>query len=236
MILYSNSDSCGILSTTKNRYPEFLGAELSAKVFNNGKSGSCNRRIFRNTVRDLISIKESHPEEKILAVICLGSLLRNEWWDEKYIPSYEETDGHFQSFQLHMSPNNTKKQIYKFSQEWYKLYNDEAEQTNMLLDLVLLTTWFKSNNIEYIIFASNNITYKKIDYNDIFIKNFSKLIFQDPNILNINDFSFTKFCLDKNYIPYDFDLYQNYGHHGEEAHKEFADFLLNFYKTNIEKL
>jgi hypothetical protein len=236
MILYCNSDSYGVMSTTKNRYSDFLGEALGASItINNGKSGSCNRRIVRTTLRDLTDIKDTNPLEEILAVICLGSLIRTEWWDEDYKPKPNETDGHFQSLQIHKLNNNKNKPSSNYLKEWFKLFNDEAEQTNLLVDLVLLTTWFKSNDINYIIFAGSNVTYKKNDYSDIFIESFSKKIFNDPHILNINTFSFVQYCLERKHVPFDYDQYQNNGHHGEKAHKDFAEFLLNFYNTTIKK-
>jgi hypothetical protein len=236
MILYCNSDSYGVMSTTTNRYSEFLGKDLSAsKIINAGKNGSCNRRIIRTTLRDLIHIKETNPTDNILAVICLGSLIRTEWWDVNYKPANSEFDGHFQSLQIHSNTNNKNKIFTAYLEEWFRLFNDEAEQTNLLTDLVMLTSWLTANDINYIIFAGNSVTYKKIDYADVFIKAVSKKIFNDACILNINNFSFVKYCLDHEHIPFDYKLYGNHGHHGEEAHKDFAKFLLNFYNTKIKK-
>ena len=230
MILYCNSDSYGVMSTTKNRYGEFLADKLNARLINNGISGSCNKRIVRNSLRDLIQLK-NQTTEKILAVICLGALNRSEWWDLDYVPSDNDTDGHFRSFTIRgVKPTQVH---YKHSQEWFKIYNDEAEQTNLFVDLVMLTNWLKSSDIDYIIFAGNTITYQKIAYDDIFIKSFSDIILADQYILNINNFSFATFCIEKGHVPFDYNLYNIHGHHGELAHKEFADFLLEFYNTHI---
>jgi len=157
MIVYSNSDSYGVESTTNNRYSEFLAKTLNAAVINSGKSGSCNQRIFRTSIRDLIKLRASEPNKEILALICLGAMYRTEWWDPNYIPKHNETDGHFSSLQIHSLKNNAT----NFAKEWFKLFDDEAEQTNLLMNLVLFTTWLKNNNIKYIIFAGNNVTYKK---------------------------------------------------------------------------
>jgi len=229
MILYCNSDSYGVMSTTKNRYSEYLGKLLNAKVINNGKGGSCNQRIIRNTVRDLTNIKKTTPDEKILSIICLGSMIRNEWWNPNYKPSDEEMDGHFQSFQIHSMTHNSRSGYYKYAKEWYRVYDDEAEQTNLLMSLTILIGWLESQNIDYLFFAGNNITYKKIDYNSSFIKTFAEKIFSNTRILNLNDFSFTRYCLEKNHQPYDFDQWGIHGHHGEDAHREFAEFLFLYY-------
>jgi len=230
MIVYSNSDSYGVLSTTNNRYSDFLAQDLNAKVINAGKSGSCNQRIFRTSIRDLIKLRASDPDEEILAVICLGSLSRLEWWDPTYRPKENETDGHFQSLQISSVENNAP----PYGKEWFKIFDEEAEQTNLLMNLILFTTWLKNNNIKYIIFVGNNITYKKIAYDDVFIKDFSDQVFNDPAILNINDISFTKYCLNLGHVPYDYNLYQENGHHGESAHRDFSKFLLQLYNRMVK--
>ena len=89
--------SYGVMSTGL-RYSEFLAQALDAKSINGGKAGSCNQRIFRTTVRDLLKLRQQ-TDEPILCVLCLGSLIRGEWWNEAKQPLPNETDGHFESFQ-----------------------------------------------------------------------------------------------------------------------------------------
>ena len=226
MIVYSNSDSYGVMSTGL-RYSEFLAQSLDAKCINSGKGGSCNQRIFRTTVRDLLKLRQQ-TDEPILCVLCLGSMIRGEWWNESKKLMPNESDGHFESFQIH-SANTKDHPICDYMTQWYKLYNDEAAQTDLMLQLTLMTSWFTNNNIEYIVFAGNNITYKKMDYDDIFVKDFATPIFADQNILNLNNFSFVKFCLAQGHIPFDYDKWKEHGHHGESAHRDFANFLLKYY-------
>ena len=231
MLLYCNSDSYGVLSTTKNRYSEYLGDLLNADtVVNNGLSGSCNDRIIRTTVRDILDIRKNN-RNSILAVVCLGSMIRNEWWNlDKTLP-IGFNDGHFESFQIHGVENNQRLPCYRYAQEWYRHYSDEAEQTNLFKELVMLTSFFKQQNVNYIMFAGNNATYKLIDYQDVFIKSFSDYIHTDPGILNLNDFSFTHYCLQHKHVPFDQDQWGIHGHHGEAAHRHFAEFLFTQYNT-----
>lgn len=226
MIVYSNSDSYGVMSTGL-RYSEFLAQSLDATCINGGKEGSCNQRIFRTTVRDLMKLKQQ-TNKPILCLLCLGSLIRGEWWNEskKLMPT--ETDGHFQSFQIHTADNHDHP-IRDYMAQWYRLYNDEAVQTELMLQLNLLTSWLTNNNIQYMVFTGNNITYKKMDYNDVFVKDFATPIFADQNIFNLNNFSFVKYCLEHGHMPFDYNRYKENGHHGESAHKDFANFLLEYY-------
>jgi hypothetical protein len=234
MILYCNSDSYGVLSTTSNRYSEFLGEKLQCQqVINNGLPGACNQRILRTTLRDLIDLRLKNTQTPILAVICLGSLIRNEWWNLQK-PAVGN-DGHFETFQIFGATAGANQAYTSYAKEWYRLYDDEAEQTNLFVQLVLLTGWFQHNQIQYIMFAGNSLTYKKMAYDDIFIKEFSNQIFSDPAILNINNFSFVQHCLSKGYHPFDYNLWKENGHHGESAHKDFADFLHDFYIDLYQK-
>jgi hypothetical protein len=93
----------------------------------------------------------------------------------------------------------------------------------------MLTSFFRQHRVKYIIFAGNNITYKPIDYQDVFIKSFTDVIYSDPGILDLNDFSFTQFCLGQGHTPFDQAQYGTHGHHGDMAHQDFAKFLFNHY-------
>jgi hypothetical protein len=234
-ILYCNSDSYGVLTDTPdgNRYSDYLGQMIKAEqVINNGLPGSCNQRIIRTTVRDLLQIKSQNANGSILAVICLGSLYRNEWWDPDFKPPFWCQDGHFQSFQVAGFSTRIEKhkEHYQYAKEWYRVFNDEAEQTSLLMWLNLLTAWLQTNGINYIIFAGNTVTYKKIDYNSIFVKDFAATVAADVRILPFHDFSFASYCVQQGFKPYDFDQYQNNGHHGDLAHKKFAEYLFSHYK------
>lgn len=229
MLLYCNSDSYGVMSTTKNRYSEYLGSLLQADtIINNGLIGSCNSRILRTTVRDILDIRK-HNNNQILAVICLGSMIRNEWWNIDKILPEGFSDGHFESFQIHGIALNEQLPYYQFAQEWYRHYDDEAEQTNFFKELVMLSSFFKQQKVDYIIFAGNNSTYKTLDYQCPFIESFASYIAADPNILDLNNFSFTQYCLNQQHIPFDKEQWGVHGHHGELAHQEFAKFLFNHY-------
>jgi len=229
MILYCNSDSYGVLSTTKNRYSEYLGELLKTDtVINNGRPGTCNSRIIRTTVRDILDIRKNN-NDSILAVICLGSMIRNEWWNPDKILPEGFNDGHFESFQIHGAGLNRQMPFYRYAQEWYRHYDDEAEQTNLFKELVMLTSFFKQQNVDYLMFAGNNLTYKPMDYQDVFIKSFADYVRSDLNILDLNNFSFTNYCLGQQHVPFDQDQWGINGHHGEAAHKDFAKFLFDYY-------
>ena len=221
-MIYANSDSYGVLSTTGIRYPEVVGQLLDMPVNNQGQSGSCNRRILRTSTRDLLQLDNVY-----LAVICLAPLTRGEWWNPRKVPT--NNDGHFESFQI-SNLDLKHSPCADYANHWYRLYNDEAEETNLFSELILFTGWLKSRGVKYLIFSGNNATIKKIDPEDVFLRDFYHTLKDDPGVLDLYDFSFTKFCLSKGHRPFDYDSYGEYGHHGETAHRDFARYLLEEYE------
>jgi hypothetical protein len=155
-------------------------------------------------------------------------MIRNEWWNvDKKLPAGFK-DGHFETFQIH-GVNNQQLPFYQYAMEWYRHYDDEAEKTNLIMQLIILTSFFKQQKVNYIMFAGNNLTYKPLDYQSPFIKTFAEQIQDDPDILDLNNFSFTQYCLQHQHIPFDKDQWGINGHHGDLAHQDFAKFLFNHY-------
>ena len=226
MIVYANSDSYGISSTGKT-YVDFIGEQISAtKIINAGLGGSCNQRILRTSVRDLLELKK-HNEE-VLVLIGLGDQARSELWSV-----YEQgNDGHFSSFQ----PNSTN--LYTNTQKdyvrnWYMLADDEATITNLYFMLTMFTTFLSSMGFRYLIWAGP-MTYKPVDFSAPFIKSFGNTIHNNPNILDFYDFSFSKYCsIIKKHIPFDEKQFGIYGHHTEAAHKDFAEYIVRTYLNEI---
>jgi hypothetical protein len=75
---------------------------------------------------------------------------------------------------------------------------------------------------------------KSSDFDAAFIKNFYVEVKADSKILDMFNFSFSKYCsIIKGYTPYDSNLYGIHGHHCEQAHKDFAEYLLENYLNDI---
>lgn len=229
VIVYSNSDSYGVVSDGQV-YAEFIAEQLNATLINQGKSGSCNDRILRTTTRDILALKNQiENKEKILVLISLASIWRSETWvDSAPVAS---TDGHFVSFQigsLDDKHNNFSLQIKNFAKEWFLQTNYEAIVTDLYFKLTLMISFLQSNNIDYLIWSGPKHIFKPIDLQAPFIKDFSQNL-SSKNLLSLFDFNFCDWCLKRNFIPIDQDQYGIYGHHGESAHRAFAEFLLENY-------
>lgn len=237
-MIYANGDSFSFVSDGKT-FCDFLGEIMGSHSQNASLPGSCNNRIIRTTVRDLSRIQD--PD--IYAVINLSFILRTEVWDVDVVGNNRfVNDGEFVSIQ----PANSKTWFFErsttgndkyseYSRAWLKFYNPEAEMTNLLKELILLTSWFRNRNIKYVIVSS--ALQEPVDLDSEFIRDFWSVVGADTNIINLFEMSFTEWCLQRGHTP--ITKYQqeiqgrvyNIGHHGESAHRDFANFLFeNYFK------
>lgn len=235
MIIYSNSDSFGVVSTGKV-YSEFIAEHLNARLINRGLPGSCNTRIFRTTVRDLLELKQQTDEE-IVVLISYAGLFRNESWHNDREPV--DNDGHFYSFQIGDYKKNIfdfwSDEIQNYAKSWFSQFTEEAEVTNLLCELILLTGFLRDNKIKYLIWSGPQTEcIHPVDSDAPFISEFYKKITSDPRVfLPYDQISFCTWCTSRGYVPMDFAKFGKYGHHGEEAHKAFAEHLLKNYLNEI---
>ena len=232
MILYSNSDSYGVLSQLGEDTPygevygKFVADKLGSKFVNRGRSGSCHSRIMRTSTRDLIKLRNENPNEKIQALISLAGTYRNESWTEDN-QHPEDLDGHFKSFQASSQFGFWSTEQKDFAKHWVAQYDNEAEQTNLLWQVLMLTKTLKSYNIDYLIWWGAKIgVVKSVNYDNPFIEDFYQEFKKDKNILSFEDFGFCNWCLDQGYIPFDQKKFGDNGHHGPEAQQAFANYLL----------
>ena len=237
MIVYSNSDSYGILSgfwTKKHGsseqetqvYGEYIAKSLDCEYMNRGRSGSTNSRILRTSTRDLIKLRRENPNTKIQALISLGTTYRLEIWTINNEHS-EDLDGHFKSFQASNEFPSFSNNQKEFIKHWVAQYDNEAEQTNLLWQVIMFTNTLKRYNINYLIWWGPLIgVVKPIEYTNPFIEDFYQEFKKDTNILSFEDFSFCSWCLEQGFVPYDKEQYGDYGHHTPEAHQAFANYLL----------
>lgn len=232
MILYSNSDSYGVFSQPGldtpygEVYGKFIADKLRAKFVNRGRSGSSNSRTIRTSLRDLIKLRRDNPDRKIQALIGLSTTYRNEsWTTDNQHP--EDQDGHFKSFQASSQFEFWKTEQKDFAKHWVAQYDNEAEQTNLLWQVLMFTKALKSYNIDYLVWWGCPVgVVKPINYDNPFIEDFYHEFKKDKNILSFEDFGFCSWCLDQGYVPFDKEQFDDFGHHSPDAHQAFANYLL----------
>jgi hypothetical protein len=237
MIVYVNGDSYAKISDGK-RYSEFLSESLDCEHINAAISGSSNDRILRTSLRDLINLKQTHTD--IVAAISLTFPLRTEIWDTDIENNRFVNDGEFVSVQaakskqwFHNGTTASPPRYNGYISEWLRWYNVEAETVKLLKEILLLTTWCKHNKIKYVILSG--ILQEIVDLESPFIQPFYLEVLRDPNVIDMFTNSFTEWCIGRGHAPIDNFTQEIHGttyiigHHGEAAHKDFANFLFENY-------
>jgi hypothetical protein len=220
-MIYVNGDSYIHNANGGRNIASFLSEYTNNDVTDCSIPGSCNNRILRTSLRDLLVLKQMH--KNITAFIGLTYIFRSDVWDTINQPKRwkNSNDGEFASYQL-MNFNEPQIPNYlkPYAQQWAKWYHSEAEITKLLQGVILLSAWCKTNNITLRIFSSTSID-QLIDIEAPFIKPFYIEISKDANLIDLFNFSLIGYCKNLGHVPYD-----SGDHLSEPAHKDFAAFLL----------
>lgn len=239
-LVYSNSCSFGAPNQGHKVYADYVAENFGAKLINNGIPGSCNRRIIRSALRDLLGLQST--EQQILALVGLSFISRTELWQSDLSPVGD--DGHFRPIIIDHDKISWKEKglidtivpnIHEFArsavQEYYKQWlahlSLESEVTNLLTDLIMFTGWLQSKNIKYLIFC-NTDTFPgepQVGLTSPFISSLHQTVCTDKNLLNFWEFSFKDYALSNNFTPKDADRFGIHGHPGADAHQLFGNFL-----------
>jgi hypothetical protein len=240
MIVYSNSCSFGEAGQGHAVYSDLVAKNYNAACINNGLSSSCNRRIIRTAIRDLIKLKE---QDTVIALIGLTFISRTELW-QPWLPA-ADNDGHFYSVEIdhktidwsikglidtivpdiHQLADRRVQDYYK---QWLDHYHPESAVTDLLTDVIMFAGWCQSNNVKYCIFSNVDMLPSDavVGYTSPFISTLKTQVLQDPNIINPWQFSFGTYALENGFRPKDYHLYKEHGHPGEDAHKFFSQYLI----------
>ena len=247
MIVYSNSCSFGAPQEHPT-YADYVGQHFDATVINRGLPGVSNRRIVRTTLRDLLALKKQQPD--IVALIGLSFISRTELW-QLDLPA-ESNDGHFHPIQIdykkinwaktglvdthvpdiHLLVNSTVQDYYK---NWLLHYSPEAEMSNLLTNLLMLSGWAQKNKIDMLIFSNVDVFpgQNVVGYNSPFLYSLVEEVAQDPAFINPWQFSFGTYALEHGFVPKDYNVYKQHGHPGQSAHEFFSKFLLDRLEKNM---
>ena len=244
MIVYSNSCSFGAPNQGHVIYPEIISKELSAELVNDGVPGSCNRRIIRSSLRSLITLK--NKQNDITALIGLSFIGRTELWQPNKQPTLHDGDFHpimnAKILSLDWSKNlhNTRiNDIHKYAdlevKDYYKQWlihmSKEAEVTNLIADVIMLTDFARLNNIKLVLFCNTQKLpgLPDVDINAPFLKTFVEYAKLNTSIIDLWEFSFADYALSLGHIPKDKSLFGVTGHPNEQAHIDFGNYLLENY-------
>jgi len=242
MIVYSNSCSFGAPDQEHKIYPGIIAEKMSGKLYNDGMSGSCNRRIIRTSLRSLIELKESYSD--ILALIGLTFIGRTELW-QPHLQTKQFSDGDFHSihseaianldwsggFFTKMYPDIYKlahPEVMDYYKNWLLHFSKEAAVTELLSDIIMLYNFAIHNDIKILIFSNCQKfpILPDVDREAPFLKSLVKYAKLKTNIIDPWEFSFADFALELGHLPKDKEVYGIHGHPNEQAHIDFSEYLL----------
>jgi hypothetical protein len=247
-LVYCNGDSYsdqGHLPILLNKtYANAVASACNGFVINKAISGSCNRRIIRTTLHDMILQRKLNPSQKIIALVGLSFELRSELWVNDLLPSAPEESNfvthHFSrdadwrkkllqdkdigsSVNVRRVPTIETQYLKEYGRGRAYFFSPYSERINLLADLIMLTSVLDSLNIDFLIFQSPKAELLESDY---LLDFFKDQISTDPRIFNLENFGFVNWCHENRFIPMDYLDRPEIGHYGPDAHRAFAEQIL----------
>ena len=243
-LIYCNGDSYSAEryrpSLNGKIYSNVVAEYCNGFVINSAITGSCNRRIIRTTLHDLILQRQQNPLQKIIALINLTFELRSELWVDDLVgltPTESNFVTHIFSTQLDWrekllghrdisTPIRHKldKTFYeKFSQGRAFFFSPYAERINLLTDLIMLKSTMDLLDIDFLIFQGPAAEKLESDY---LLDFFKQRIATDPRIFDLETFGFCNWSHQQRFVPLDFIDRPTIGHYGADAHRAFATKVL----------
>ncbi len=244
-LIYCNGDSYSDenydLSLKNSVYANAVAAHCNGFVVNRAMSGSCNRRIVRTTLHDVIHQRNLNPTQKIIALIGLSFELRSEIWDDTRTIKSDSAESNFvthtfsesldwrQKLLAGLDINTTnqfgldKKFFDYYSKGRAYFYSPYAERINLLTDLIMLKSTMHALNVDFLIFQSPQAEKLESDYLLDFLK---QQIAGDARFFDFEEFGFCSWCFENGFVPLNKSESPTIGHYGTDAHFAFANCVL----------
>ena len=248
-LIYCNGCSYSKPAKKYKVHADYVGEALNGFVLNNSIRGSCNRRIIRTSLYDILQQRKLNTTQKIIAIISLTFELRTDLWLDDITPTVPE-ESHFVSHQFSSMPTwkerllsgkslgkplsnflenhkSTKmfdsKYLTKLNEGKAFFYSPYAERINLLADLIMFTSVCEKNYINYLIFQGPKA--EKLD-NDHLLDTFKAIVDSDPQIFDLEEFGFCDWAMKHKFIPIDSLDMPAIGHYNSDAHEAFAEQVL----------
>jgi hypothetical protein len=244
-LIYCNGDSYSDekyhLSLNGNTYVNFVANNLNGFAINSASSGSCNRRIIRTTLHDVIQQRKLNPNQKIIVLIGLSFELRSEIWVDNIKDNNSPAESNFRTHTFSGQPNwrenllanisikppnrynQDEKFLKKFSDGRAFFFSPYAERINLLTDLVMLRSVFESLDINFLIFQSPKAQILESDY---LLDFFKEQIANDERFFDFEKFGFVDWCYQQKFTSIDKVSNPGVEHFGPDAHQAFAEQIL----------
>lgn len=223
-LVYANGCSYSTPGKTRKVHANYVADQVNGFLINNSIPGSCNRRIIRTSLYDIIEQKKINPTQKLIALISLTFELRSELWLENRV-AVKEQESNFvtHTFAGHYPEIPHTKFSEKYSEGRAYYYSAYAERINLLTDLIMFTAICNKYNVNYLIFQAPMA--EKLEEEHL-LDFFKKEIMKDTRILDLETFGFLDWACEKNFIPLDRLDSPEIGHYNSDAHEAFAQQVL----------
>jgi len=243
-LIYCNGDSYSDEnhhhSLVGKTYVNCVANQLGGFAINHAIGGSCNRRIIRTTVYDMLEQRKLNPEQKIIALIGLSFELRSELWiDDVVADKPEESCFRTHSFSsqanwrenLFNGKDISSDNKYNLNKKFFKQYSEGrafffspyAERINLFCDLIMLRSLLDSLNINFLVFQAPKAETLEHDH---LLDTFKHQINTDDRFIDFEKFGFVSWCAEQKFAPLDFFDRPQIAHYGTDAHRAFADQIL----------
>ena len=225
-------------------YVNFVADHCGGFAMNKALPGSCNRRITRITVHDMIHQRKLNPDQQIVALIQLTTTIRSEVWvdnktttvpEESNLVSFQFANNldwkekllqglGFNAAQWPVKKHGLSKKYWdKLTEGLAYFHNDYAECINLFCDLIMLRLLLESLNVDFIFFAGPQMQKFESDYLLDFFRN---QLQHDQRYIDMESFGFCSWSAGQNFVPLDLDPNPLNGHYGSDAHESFAKQIL----------
>jgi len=250
-MIYCNGDSYSDpnfhVSLNNSTYAHVVGDHLRGYTMNRAIRGSCNRRIVRTTVHDMIQQRQLNPDQKTIALIGLSFEIRSELWINDRQPVISE-ESNFVTHAFSSQDNWREKLLQglsmgelpiphcglptdqlgkKFHKKYTEgrayFYSPYAERINLFCDLIMLRSVLDRLDIDFLIF--NAVIPEKLE-SEYLLGFFQEEILADPRFIDLDNFGFCNWCNQKGFVPMDFLDRPTIGHYQVDAHRAFAEEIL----------
>lgn len=244
-LIYCNGDSYSdatyFTGLRDRTYAHHVGRSLNGFVVNKSISGSCNRRIIRTTLSDMLKETRANPQQPKIVLMGLSFEIRSElWYDETantLPPEESQFRTHAFSVQLDWRSNllnnkdigsvNTQGAEHRFFQRYSEgrafFYSPYAERINLLCDLIMLRDFFDRHNIRFLVFQHPRADALQSDH---LLDQFRDELSNDARFIDFEKFGFCDWCHDQGFTPLDYHDRPTIAHYGADAHEGFAEKIL----------
>jgi hypothetical protein len=223
-LVYANGCSYSTPSSSRKVHANYISDKLNGFLLNNSIPGSCNRRIIRTSLYDIIEQRKINPTQKIIAIISLSFELRSElWFENRVAEKAQESNFVTHTFTGDRNQIPHTKFFDKYSEGRAYYYSPYAERINLLTDLFMFTATCAKYNVNYLIFQAPMA--EKLEEEHV-LDFFKKEIKQDTRIFDLETFGFLDWAYENKFIPYDMLDTPEIGHYNSDAHKAFAKEIL----------